>query len=368
MNEHQPDGTIKDYMLVRTGKRLSAKEATALQRKALSKPDDVKSRLFLLGYLEKNRPKSATYAAHLIWFIDNRPNDFLHELVLLRNNSLFQKGKNRWLRQIRLNPSNTQILYNTARFCQSGRTEDAVKFLRRASQLASNNEDYHLELAHIYSRMFGNYSPRKNKALAQKVVEQATLAINCYAIRNTEHSYLLQYFDFDFEVLQFAEVALTAGLLEEAKELGSILLNRKSLDRKRLPSKDFKRILPGAYGRSTNFGNSILGRVALASGDTKVAKACLSRMTLVSSDWFADWKLADQLLEAGEHEVVVDYIEHCRQFWEQMVNDFRNGLPNSTGYLPANLTDAITWEKKTRSWITAIRCGQHPQFIDKCDC
>jgi hypothetical protein len=362
--DHQPDGSIRDYKLLRHGKSLPSQEARALKRKVALEPNDVRSRLFLLGYLENNRPNSAAYANNLIWFIDNRPNDIIHEFVRSRDTLLFRKAKKRWLRQVRLNPNNTRILYNAARFCQGWCLNDSVKFLKRASQLSPESEDYALELAQVYSRMAGKYSPRKNRALARKSVEQIKIAIDCYAIRNHEHSYLLQYFD--FEVLRFAEVALAQGLLDEANELGQILLKRKALDKQRIPPKVLKQYAP-QYHRSSNFGNSILGRVALVRGDAKTAKRYLSRMILVSADWFADWKLAQQLLQAGEAELVAEYVEHCRRFWQQIVNDLQKGLPNRTGYLPATLEQAVDWEKKTSSWINQIKRGRHPQF-DRCDC
>jgi hypothetical protein len=90
-------------------------------------------------------------------------------------------------------------------------------------------------------------------------------------------------------------------------------------------------------GNIINDAHTTLGQVALKAGDIAAAK----RHLLASArnpgspqlkTFGPHWGLAADLLAAGERDVVVDYLELCRSFWEtgaegidELENEVRNG-------------------------------------------
>lgn len=74
------------------------------------------------------------------------------------------------------------------------------------------------------------------------------------------------------------------------------------------------------YGNALHDGNMVLGRVALAQGKTEEAKKYLleagrSPGSPQIDSFGPNMSLAKDLLEHGERQAVVDYLERCRSFW-----------------------------------------------------
>ena len=96
------------------------------------------------------------------------------------------------------------------------------------------------------------------------------------------------------------------------------------------------------YGPAVHDGNMILGRLALRQGNIQEAKAYLIKAghtlgggTLTS--FGPSMSLAKELLERGERESVIEYLELCKKFW---------------GYKKDLL----------ERWIQTIKSGGTPQF------
>ena len=75
------------------------------------------------------------------------------------------------------------------------------------------------------------------------------------------------------------------------------------------------------YGNAIQDGNLVLGRIALKEGRTEEAKQHLleagkSPGSPQMNTFGPNMSLAKDLLEKGEREVVVEYLELCRKFWE----------------------------------------------------
>lgn len=78
------------------------------------------------------------------------------------------------------------------------------------------------------------------------------------------------------------------------------------------------------YGNAIQDGNLVLGRIALREGHIEEAKKYLlesgkSRGSPQMDSFGPNMSLAKDLLEKGEKEVVLQYFELCRKFWE---NDY----------------------------------------------
>lgn len=98
----------------------------------------------------------------------------------------------------------------------------------------------------------------------------------------------------------------------------------------------------GGCGNAIHKGNLILGRVALREEDVVSAKRYLLRAaeTPGSANLISfgpNMTLAKELLEAGEKEAVLEYLEKCAKFWEM---DFG----------------------KLKYWAEIIQSGRTPKF------
>ena len=97
-------------------------------------------------------------------------------------------------------------------------------------------------------------------------------------------------------------------------------------------------------GTAVHHGNLILGRIALKQGKMENAKAFLIQAGRSSgggtlSSFGPNMALAKELLEAGEKDAVIEYLQLCKSFWE---------MGQQRGTLDR--------------WIETIRAGQIPKF------
>ncbi len=104
--------------------------------------------------------------------------------------------------------------------------------------------------------------------------------------------------------------AVHQGRLDDAAAMGAELLR----DAEKFP-RDWN------YGNALHKGHLILGRVALRRGDLNEAKARLISAGRTPGspqlDSFGpNMTLAEELLQRGEKQVVLDYFDLCEKFWK----------------------------------------------------
>jgi tetratricopeptide (TPR) repeat protein len=96
------------------------------------------------------------------------------------------------------------------------------------------------------------------------------------------------------------------------------------------------------HGNAVHRGNLVLGRIALAKGDVEEAKQRLlaagrTKGSPQLNSFGPRWELAQELLNRGERNVVLDYLALCKTFWSG-----RGGL--------------------LENWASAIRSGAVPRL------
>ena len=337
------------------GRNMSRKTVSRLRKDLDANPDSERVRLLLLGYYEQPRHMDKYYE-QLNWFIDNAPRNPIHEHVgiTVTKSDAYRRSKRHWMRQLKLNPDDVTILRNIAAFCTLCDQKDSVKFSRRACQIQPNNEELARLLAHAYKLLLSDDS----KLTAKRAVEQMIRAVELYESRTDEHSYLLQYFD--FEVRDFATVALHFGLLLEAETLGNSLLNRKAIDSKRLALSGSERRY--SYHRSTGFGLSILGLVAMKKNDLPPAKDCLLRMCEVPVSQFTDLHLANELLKKREKEIVVRFLVYLIEGWKGFIKKYNSDKAAPADSLPFDRGSAERKIAELEKWLGQIERGRIPKL------
>lgn len=75
------------------------------------------------------------------------------------------------------------------------------------------------------------------------------------------------------------------------------------------------------YGNAIHHANLMLGRIALKEGNVKLAKSFLLKAGQTPgspqlNSFGPNMLLAKELLELGETDVVLEYLELCAKFWQ----------------------------------------------------
>jgi tetratricopeptide (TPR) repeat protein len=113
-------------------------------------------------------------------------------------------------------------------------------------------------------------------------------------------------------LLGLAPAAMAAGELEKAGKYAQELLTLSETQKR----------LVGLYGQSIHIGNIVLGHVALTKGNLAKAKEYLLAAGQTpgspSLNTFGpNMLLAKELIEKGERDTVIAYLDLCARFWEQ---------------------------------------------------
>jgi hypothetical protein len=319
--------------LTRLGRKLSPEVAVRYEEQVRQEPDDLALRLLMLGHylLRRFGDEAARRArrAHALRVIERAPGLPVAgspevSLFPREDGGDYDRAKGLWLGHVERHPDDTAILGNAASFFTLSDRTLSGQLLRRARSLEPDNPEWSDRLGHLYSLEGIRQSPESRRDWA------------AMSLAELERAHALSPVDKGPSrvLLGMAEAAFESGDLRKARAYAEQLLEAASRPR-----------IPGSAGNETHIGHLVLGRVALASGDLDAAKHHLlesARTTgspvLVS--FGPKMTLAKELLERGEREAVLSYLELCSGFWK---------MGNQTGLLP--------------SWIEVVREGGTPGFL-----
>jgi len=140
------------------------------------------------------------------------------------------------------------------------------------------------------------------KAFGADLTERYERSISRLSKANTESERF-------YALREAAKLSFTQGRIDAArnyaKELSTLALKFE---------KDWN------YGNAIHDANVVLGRIAVHEGDIERAKHCLLEAGKTPgspqlNSFGPNVSLAKDLLEKGEREIVLKYIELCRGFW-----------------------------------------------------
>lgn len=315
--------------------QLTAKDAAALEESLIANPDNLDTREKLIDYYfmematshaegleEKREP-------HVLWLIEHHPEAEIAgapeaEIMpfgFAGSTESYQRGKQLWLQQAEKHPDNQRILRNAAQYLLLADGKTSRELLEKAWAIDPNDARTSSALAQSYELERTRLTSQEEKlALAKKI---ASLRERGLERTDGEERF--------YELGDVAKSAFEAGEPEKAQQYASELL---------LSAEKFKN--DWNYGNAIHQGNCVLGRVALQRGDVASAKQDLlaAGMTPGSPqlDSFGpNMTLAKELLEKGERDTVVTYLQSCAKFWKM-------------------------GGEKLQSWIAAIKGGGTPDF------
>lgn len=314
--------------LAMNGSRLTTEEVESLEKQIEKDPNDITSRTILLGYYfrKQYQDKSAREAKqkHVLWLILNSPESEVlatpyGELNVSLDKEAYSQGKKAWIDQLKKKPANLKLLENSANFFLQHDRELAVESLQKARSLDMKNPKWPKKLGFLYSLGMMRKPLEAKTNAAGKALEQYEIAYELST--DSQRDPLLK---------SLAKAALAANKPQKAKEYAEKMLSQNS---------------PGwNYGNNIHYGNIVLGKIALASNDLEEAKKRLIEAGKTPgspqlNSFGPDMSLAKELLQKGEKDVVLEYLELCSKFWK------------SSKYL-----------QKLHRWSAEVKEGKIPDF------
>jgi tetratricopeptide (TPR) repeat protein len=295
--------------ILNRGLKLSAQEAAQRSQAISQDPDELNLRIELLAYYSRNsleQPEAMRRHQELVlWLIEHHPESEVHAFpqahIFATNVEGTIKVKDCWLEQIRVHATDAPVLARAAQYFLPSDFDFAVELLWRADKVDPESTEWVLEIARLYQHKSWRAWGDQRLTLARQAFdayEQARQRMD-----EKELSYNLG------EVAKAAYDVFEDGKAERyAKRLLDINKNRKP---------DW-----GASGNCVHNANLVLGRVALRAGDVEQAKTHLLKAGAITgsstlSSFGPNMALARDLLEHGERDVVLQYFELCKKFWDR---------------------------------------------------
>lgn len=128
---------------------LSKEKASALNDKLEIHPEDLESRLMLLGYyfkFQNNRVKGAERQKHIMWMLRNRPRDFIFGTINVtwagNIRQYYSETKALWLELIKANPKDAVILGNAGCFFYNCSTLFSSTLSEAFTKIRSNQRQF----------------------------------------------------------------------------------------------------------------------------------------------------------------------------------------------------------------------------------
>jgi len=293
---------------VHAGLDISLDEATALESQLVESPEDLSARAQLVGYYAdqqfRNDEARAKHVAHVLWLIKNAPEANVlatPEVLIFEAFAAdgYAKGKDAWSSHLENYPNNLRILNHAANFLRQEDPQLAIQILNHAQSLDQEEPDWAEQLGQLH-RLDSFESMLRDGARDPEADKRALAQFElAYELSDElRRGYLLT---------DLGASAFHAGNIEKAAAYAEEMLEVNVDD--------------WNYGNRIHYGNLTLGQIALLEGNIEEAK---SRLVAAGetpgspqlNSFGPDMTLAQELLEHGEAEVVLEYLSLCLKFWE----------------------------------------------------
>jgi tetratricopeptide (TPR) repeat protein len=272
-------------------------------------------------------PLHDAWSRHVYWVIQHNPGSKLagSPRVMVQppygTEEDYDRGKQLWLSQTELHSDDPVVLRNAAYYLQRNDQAIAQSLLEVAYSLRPGDHDIAKLLSSVYRRIraYGDLSEKMKHELARKALAMGEESLNAPPV------------DRFYRLDDVAEAALEAGELDKAGAYAQELLDAAP-----------KYESNWNYGNAIHDGNLVLGRIALQAGNVQKAgefllKAGETRGSPQLDSFGPDMRLAKELLENGQRDVVVKYFDLCGRFWEM-------------------------GQDRLRSWRSDVEQGRVPEF------
>lgn len=290
--------------IVHDSTELSEEEGAVLEARLLGDPDDVLTRVRLVGFyfLRASAESHHRRAEHVTWLATHRPDIGLGGFGYIeeaRTPEGHETARQAWIASAE-RTDDMRVLANAGTFLGFNRPEEAEPIYRRAVALEPANGKWRSRLAHsLTKRADWADEPEERCRLARAAIEEFQVA--------------LTFAREDWVALGIRIDVVNAAVLAE-----DWTLVRETAERVLVDNETCTRTFE--YGNAIHRANIALGRAALASDDVKEAAVSLVRAGKTPgspqlNSFGPDRELACDLLERGEREAVLTYLADCSRFW-----------------------------------------------------
>jgi hypothetical protein len=235
---------------------------------------------------------------HLLWFIQHAPEyQYLGPDTLVfgeHDAENYVRVKHEWMRQVQIYPNNVNVLVNAARFIDLSEQDEALELGSKAYAVDLKNVQAIEYLAHLYEQKM-QYDKREPKA-------------------HWAHQALqLRQQEMDVAAEKKNDLCLFDRLATDAFEAGDDVLAQKYAEEALRGGQQQDKL----YCSVLHHENLMLGRIALKKGNLEEAKNRLLEAGKTSGSFSnPNMMLAKELLEKGQREVVLQYLDECANFWK----------------------------------------------------
>jgi hypothetical protein len=308
----QPE-SIRSILLLYLARNLPKAKVTQLEADVRDHPENIDNRLSLIGYYSWNGKTALDrlrLRTHVLWMVENHPEHAATAEPALRDLPDDPEGNveilKLWTKNLESRGDDFNVLKNSEKFFFSKNPVEAERILHRLYEKDPTNREWPNELCRLYT-MFGIPGEQNNDA-AKTATEAYSRVLEVTRDPKARQSLAGDMADADFK----------AGNMEGAAALARIYL--ESPDR-------------SAIQRA----NTMLGRIALRAGDTDGAKQHLLDSAKPPAAVYVSVAgpmlvLAKELLDKGQREIVLEYLQDCITLWPHgqdvlhiWIEDIRNG-------------------------------------------
>jgi tetratricopeptide (TPR) repeat protein len=296
------------HALTSAGMALSATETEALEASLAQTPDDLITRVKLLGRYNGDRFHDDAVKQKrngiILWIIRNKPESPVNALPYcelypyIDGASVYAEARTLWLEKTGEGSTDTAIIWNAAAFLFQDDETACISLLRKGQALEPKNPRWPEKIAF---RHLINATHARDKAQSYT---KASLALKEYeaALKLTPLKYN--------QVLLYDELGILYFLIgrdDKATKYANGLI-------KDVPVDDWN------YGNGVHDGQTILGLIAIKNGDIAKAREHLAESASIKgspqlNSFGPHMDLAKALLEKGQKDAVLDYLEMCGKFW-----------------------------------------------------
>ena len=329
---------VRGRKLINQSFWLSKDAAKELQAKANSDPNDIESRLQLLGYYNRhsilNKSLRESHTELACWLIENYPDSraagsHAAHVTGTINPLGYVKARLLWLDTVKIHDQNVTILLNASGFFLLDDNDLSEELLKKAEAIEPDNIDITKKLAQVY-QLFNRSGDSKAKLREQNDKEMVQL--ERALARSKEGTNVSQL------LIDIAKTAFKSGENDKAKQFAERLLKTYG------------------DGDSIHMGNQILGRLSLQAGDIdKAGKYLITSARTVGSPVLNSFGpsmiLAKELLEKDQKDIVLEYFDLCEKFWLTDLMDPANKLINQANNF-----------NKLKEWREIVKVGGVPEF------
>lgn len=282
-------------------------EIKKLEERIEKNPRDFEARAILIEeyflHVKSSKDAREKWKKNIIWIVrnDRYSENAAYPLPLLdpqQQTGEITLATELWKEIIVEYSDDALVLSAAARFLMLYESmETAEKLLKSVRALEPRNPDWMLELSGVYELRAARVSGKEKEMLLKKASEE------------WERAEKIVEEEIFYKLCDLAKKEFESGNIQNARKYANQLLEEAK-----------GRENNWNYGNAIHDGNMVLGRIALTSGDISGAKEYLLKAgatpgSVTIHAFGPNMSLAKDLLEKGERQVVIEYLEMCRYLW-----------------------------------------------------